>query len=90
MMEETSCALSGLRFSSTHIMNFVIIMSCSGWVCDVLSIPPTTVTWSYDFGGVQRNLTTDGRVTISPSTTLTITNVQELKIALGGMQLLDG
>ena len=45
--------------------------------CDVLSIPPATVSWSYDSGGVQRNLTTGGRVTISPSTTLTITNVRE-------------
>ena len=47
------------------------------FTCDVLSIPSATITWSYDSGGVQRNLTTGGRVTISPSTTLTITNVQE-------------
>ena len=45
--------------------------------CDVLSIPSATVSWSYESRGVQRNLTTGGRVTISPSTTLTITNVRE-------------
>ena len=49
------------------------------FTCDVLSIPPASVSWSHDSGGVQRNLTSGGRFTISssPSTALTITNVQE-------------
>ena len=44
--------------------------------CDVLSIPPASISWSHDSGGV---LTSGGRFTISPtpSITLTITNVQE-------------
>lgn len=45
--------------------------------CDVISVPPATViAWTYESAGVQRVLTTGGRITISPVTSLIISNVQ--------------
>ena len=45
--------------------------------CDVISVPPATVlTWTYESAGIQHNLTSGGRITISPPTSLIISNVQ--------------
>ena len=44
--------------------------------CAVLSDPPATVSWTYEYGSTTYAITTGPRITISPPTTLMITNVQ--------------
>ena len=44
--------------------------------CEVFSVQSVTISWSHEPGGVQRNLTSGGRITISPPTSLIISNVQ--------------
>ena len=53
----------------------VLLGSVAELQCQVISNPLATITWSYELGTVRRNLTTGGRVIISPSNTLTILNV---------------
>lgn len=45
--------------------------------CAVVSNPTATVTWLHESGSIMRNVTSTGRITISPPTMLTITNIQQ-------------
>lgn len=48
--------------------------------CNIVSNPPSSVSWLYELGSYRRTLNSSARVTISPANVLTITDVQETDV----------